>query len=554
MALLIAVLILFVVSLLGASVVTLGQVDLSLSDNYRASTTSFHLAESGLQATVADLRADYYADLNDNWLINWVDIAANPPAVIDPFPDPAGAMINGYTLTPALVNPDPYPGTPYALGGSSAFGAGSYTRIIWLPPVVSTTGLKPTVTIRTRGTGTDPNQANPSTTTVDGVATIDLLLQTPYSTGMFFGSGSNGGDVLKGNNLRIAGSIIVSGDGNTKFKLLGSSKIANNYIGIDDLANGLGVLASKLPNLEPVDVNGEAVQTLETVLRIKDANLQMGGQASIGEPDSTGNGFKETLDALYTDDLPNGNQDIFVDTSGPYDLGADVAFPSLDAPYIDPQSGSEHSSFRAFLNSNSFSPPAVNGDLVIDQNMESFEYVDPDGKGSIGWDAETEVLTIDGVVKIDGQLKLGATGDAVEAEDVSVIKYEGTGVIWATDKIEIHKDVYPAGQYLEDGPDQDSLVDGNLGLVSSTEIEIQSGESNPNLRILATLFAEIKVAVKEPANIAGSVVTSFFEGDINGQINVWHTPKLSALAPFGLPTAAGITNIEVSISDWFQRR
>ncbi|MCH7823647.1 MAG: hypothetical protein IH849_02500 [Acidobacteria bacterium] len=548
-ALLITVLILLVVSLLGAKIVSLGSVDIALSGNYRSSMASFHLAESGLQSAAADLRADYYADLWDNWLVNWVDMGATPPAVLDPFPDPLGMTIGGFSLSPASPSPNPYPGTPYALGGPQSLGSGSYTRIIWLPPTIDFSGAATKVNLRVRAVGTNANQGTPAQTTIDAVVRIELVEASPYSTGMFFGSGRNGGDVIKGNNLRIAGSVLVTGEGQTKFQMQGSSKIVNNYAGIDDPVTGLGSLASKLPGLELVDFNGESVQTLETVLRIKDATLQMGGQASLGEADIAGDGYKETLDAVYTDDPPGPNATVYADVIGDYDLGNDISFPSLHDPYVG-SNGAPYASFAAFLDSVAF-VPALGGDLVIENDTASFLYLDPRGKGSIAWDAASEVLTIEGVIKVNGLVTLGEVGSG--AGTVSAIKYKGTGVIWATDTIEIRTDVYPVGQYLQDGPDIDSLVDGNLGLVASNEIVIQSG-GGANTRVIATLFAEERVTVRNPANIAGSVVTGFFDGSGTNLIQVWHVPALAQLAPFGLPTSQNLSSIDLSIVDWFHRR
>ena len=63
-----------------------------------------------------------------------------------------------------------------------------------------------------------------------------------------------------------------------------------------------------------------------------------------------------------------------------------------------------------------------------------------------------------------------------------------------------------------------------------------------------------RLTVMEPANIAGAVVTGFFSGQGNNLIQVWQTPALAGLAPFGLPTSQNLSTIDVSIVDWFQRR
>jgi len=487
-ALLITVLILFIVSVLGATIVSLGQVDLDLSGNYRASITAFHLAESGLQTAAADLRSDYSSDPTDNWVVDWIDRGSGTPSVKNPFPDPTATAINGYSLSVVSLSPNPYPGTPYALGDATGLGAGTYSRLLWLPPTVSSEGGVPTVEFRVRSVGSDANPATPSEVTIDGVLCVRLMDGSSLNVGMYLGSPDNGGDVIWGTGLRIAGSVLVTGDGDSRFMLRSESKIVNNYEGIDHPSRGLGTLALKLPDLDAADFNGESVETLNAVLRVKDAYVQIGGQASAGEADVEGDAYKETLDAAYGDGLPT--DDVYADTTGAYDLEDSIGFPSLDAPFVDPN-GTPYASFRSYLNSVAYTP-GIGGDLVIDGDAPSFSYVDPGGKGSIAWNRNTKVLTIDGVIRINGQAKLGKTGDEDDFEDgeepeggvLRAIKYAGTGAIWATDKIEIHTDIYPEGRYLEDGPDIDGLVDGNLGLIASTGIDIQKGYSAANTRIV----------------------------------------------------------------------
>ena len=467
-----------------------------------------------------------------------------------PFPDPEGTTINGPSLTAVAMNPNPYPGTPYAFGAEASLGTGTYSRIIWLPPAVVVDGGKTSVTAAVRSIGNDGNAANASVATVDGVVTIELLEASPYGAAMFLGTGDSG-DVLKGQSVKIAGSVIVAGNDKSKFKLGNRSSIVNNYDGITDSSTGLGSLAAKLPALDEVDYNGESVQTLDAVVRVQEAKITMPGNASMGEPDVAGDADKEPLDAIYVDDLPN-NGDLYADTIGPLDV-ENLSFPSLSAPFTDPVSGGEYVSFKDYLDTVAYTPP-ISGDLIIEGATGSFSYSDPGGKGSISWDNDTEVLTIDGVVKINGQAKLADGGEIDSEEQVSKIMYKGTGVIWATDKIEIRKDIYPLGQYLEDGPDADGLVDGNLGLITSTEFAIQSSDGTiSTMRIIAALFAEQKILVKEPANIAGSVITDYFETTGNDEVNVWQVPKLSSLAAAGLPSTQ-VANIRASITDWFQRR
>ena len=577
-ALLVTVLVLLVVSILGTTVVSMGNTDLALSSNYRLSINALNLADSGLQASAADLRADYYADPIDNWLLDWVNMGSSPPTVVTPFPDATGTIVNGLTLSAASPSPNAYPGTPYELGSAQALGGGTFTRTIWLPPTITMDNGTPVVNIRVRSTGTDGSIATPATATLDGVVAIDLVDSSPYSTGAFFGDGDDG-DVIRGGPVRIAGTVVVVGArptrrrmrpplfsrSRTRLDLSGGSSITNNYAGIDDPTSGLGTLVDKLPALDPVEYNGETIESLDAALHLKDATASTGRTGQVGEPDNAGDGYKETLDAVYSD-VPvfsrTGN--VYADTMATSDLPDDLGFPGLTAPYTDLNTGASYPSFANFLNSNSYAP-ITGGDVVIDDSTSSFSYVDPMGKGSLIWDADTDTLTVDGIVKINGELQIGGggggggrgrggRGGGGGGSALTTVLYEGTGVVWSTDDIKINADLYPVGHYLEDGPDADSLVDGNLGLIASDEIRIDSAGGNRNVQIIATLFAEDRIEVRARANIAGSVVTNALRANRRGGVNIWHVPQLAATSPNGMPVGMMFTDIEVAIEEWFQRR
>lgn len=571
-ALLIAVLILFVVSVLGAAMVSLGRVDYELSGNYRSRTASLSLADSALQATAADLRADYNTDPAASALAAWANLNANPVTVVDPFPDPTGVLVNGHALTPATITPNPYAGTPYSMGTAVPLGSGTYSRTVWLPPTVSTAGGTTTLNFRVRSEGTDTNRATPATTIIDGVVTVDVAEAGGYSTAALFGRGDDAGDVMRGGIVQIAGPVAVIGDSSgatsTELRLRNFSSIVNSYAGIAD-ATGLGTLASKVPPLLTQDYDGDDVAALNTTLHLQDAELILQPSAALGAPDEPGNGYKETLDGVFTDGAVDPDDaNIHVDEVSPYDLG-NVEFPSLSDPYTDPESGTSYSTYTAYLNTIAYAPLG-GSDLEITAETASFSYIDPAGKGSLAWDASTETLTIDGVVKIDGAVLLGEAGGGGGGRgrgrgrgrgggggggtELSAIKYDGTGVLWATDDIEINKDVYPNGWYLQDGPDAGTAVDGNLGLVTAGAIRLDAGSVVGNLQVFATLFAEERIDVRRRANIAGAIVTNHLNLIGGGRFNLWYVPGLAAAAPRGMPGALGTPTISVGITNWFQLR
>ncbi len=449
--------------------------------------------------------------------------------------------VNGLTLSAATLSPNPYPGTPYDLGGGQGLGNGTFTRTIWLPLTITMENGTPVVNIRVRSAGADGSTATPATTTLDGVVKIDLIDSSPYSTGAFFGRGENG-DVIRGGPVRIAGAVVVVGNlgtgrrgwwrgrsRSTRLDLSNGSSVVNNYAGIDDPTSGVGTLVDKIPALDSIDFNGDTIDTLNAALHLKDATASTGLTGQLGEPDSAGDGYKETLDAVYSD-VPVSSRagNVYADTIAASDLPGDLTFPGLSDPYTDLNTGTQYPSFADFLNSNSYAP-ITGGDVAIDDSTPSFSYVDPMGKGSLIWDAENDTLTIDGIVKINGELQIGGDGrdrggrgrggggggrgGGGDDSALTTVLYEGTGVIWSTDDININADLYPVGHYVEDGPDADSLVDGNLGLIASDEIRIDSAGGNSNVQIMATLFAENRIDVRTRANIVGSVVTNALQAN-----------------------------------------
>ncbi len=565
-ALLITVLILFVVSLLGATMVNLGSVDLTLSANYRANTASVHLADSGLEATAADLMADYNNDPANSALAGWVDLNSRPPRLINPFPNAAGMAVNGHTLSRAVLIPNPFPGVPYNVGTPVALGNGSYSRTVWLPPTINVQGGRTTLDFRVRAEGREHHRETPAATVVDAVVSVDVIDLSGYKSAMFLGAGRNG-SVVSGGFMRVAGPMVVVGDpaapgrgggrgrrSGSELRLTSFSRIMNGYQGISR-PDGIGPLASKLPRLNTQQHNGESVTALDTTLHLKDVDLVVQPAASVGAPDAPGNGYKETLDGIYTDDYvgPN-NRNIHVDDVGPFDLG-NIEFPSLAKPFTDPASGALYSTYSAWLDANAFAPLG-GSDLEITPRTASFSLVDPWGRGSLSWDAAAETLTVDGLIKIDGRVVLGQHGNAGGGgtPSLSAVRYAGTGVLWSTGNIEINQDLYPDGRYLRDGPDADSLVDGNLGLISSADIRLDAGSPNGNLRVVAALFAEDRVDVRSSANVAGSLIARHVNLRGFRRLSTWYVPALAAGAPPGMPGTVSAPTVRVGVGEWFQRR
>lgn len=566
--LLVTVILLFVLSMLSATLVTLGEADIAVSDNYRSSLTALYLADSGLEGTAGDLQDDL-ADPLDNWLNAWIDTSASPPQPYDPFPDLEGTEINDHTLTSAEVN-SAYAGTAYAVGGATGLGDGSYGRTIWVPPTVTPQGANGNtfrVDIQTRSVGNDASASAPSAVVVDALLGVDVTLTSPWNNAAFLCSG-NAGQLVSG-AFKLAGSLHAIGDAAAPPELdmsAGSMQI-NNYDGIDDPSYGFGTLATKIPALGTTEFNDETVTSLDGVFRLKDATVYLGDYGSLGEADVSGDGDKETLDAIWSNDpvdtsssdggggdsggliIDGGGGGAYADESGPYDLPDDTSCPRLTDSFTDPETGQTYSTYADWLTENSYSLPA--GDLEIDYNTADFSYSDPDGKGSISWDATNKVLTVDGIVKVDGEVRLAPNNTP---KGLSAIQYRGTGVIYSTSNIKIHKNLVPEGQYLQDGSDLDSQIDGNLGLIAAADIRIGFAKGDPNVKVMAALYAADEAELGDSSQVAGAVAANFLRASGSGAPGIWQVPRLAKLAPRGMPPGRALSISGVSVTGWYQRR
>ena len=398
--------------------------------------------------------------------------------------------------------------------------------------------------MQTRVVGTQPEIAAPAEATLDARVSIEVRNSSPYNNAMMLGPGDNGGTMLDGNVL-VAGSIHAVGGSGVVFSTLNlgaGSAQSNNYDGIDT-AFGLGALATKVPTLGTLDINGEVVSSLDAVFRLQNATLTLGG--SLGAVDATGNNLKETLDAVWSDDEIVGY--VNADVVAGYDLDPTATFPSLSDEYFD-ETGTPWGSFGYWLQQHSYAFPG--GGLEIDYETPSFSYSDVTGKGSISWDIVSQVLTVNGIIRVT-DIHFGH--DATMAQ-MPTVYYAGTGAIYSTGDASIHKNLYPAGQYLADGIDDGLEVDGNLGIVVTDDAFFNYGSNDPaEPIIMAAIYAEDSIEFNGVTNVVGAVVTSHLDID-GGPLLIWHVPRLGVIYPSGMPPGRPVSELGGLLADWFQRR
>jgi len=546
-ALLVVLLSLFVVSLLGTTLLRVGEIDVAVSAHYRSSTSALYLAESGLELTIDDFRQDWAINGTQSWFYDWVDRGTWPVTSKDPFPDPDGRFINGSELVDAGLGATDYPGTAYNFGTTTNLGSGSYRRLVWLPPTVSPLGANGSsyrVEVQTRVIGTQPEIAAPAEVVLDARVSFEVRNSSPYDNGLVLGPGDGAGDMLVG-SVNVAGPFHAIGGSGLSDLNWGLSEQQNNYNGLAS-ATGIGALAIKVPGMGTLDFNGEVVGSLDTTFRLHNGTT-MSFAGELGSEDLSGNSVKETIDAVYSDtEITGGN--IHADVVADYDLDPGTTFPSLSDPYIDPDTGTSWGSFSAWLGDNSYAIPG--GDLDIDHDIASFSYSDAAGKGSISWDQDSQLLTIDGIVRVT-DIHFGHNASISE---MPTIFYAGTGVIYSTGAARIHKNLYPAGHYLRDGPDDDQEVDGNLGIVVTETARLNYNNDDPiDPIVMAAIYAEEEIELNGDANIVGALVTGRLVVN-DARVNIWHVPRLGLIYPAGMPPGQPLTEFGGALVDWLQRR
>lgn len=515
--LVISLLVLAIVSALGATVIAGNMADLQISTNYTNRSVAFYAADSGVESALRDLRSD------STWILTYLD-----PQTWEPLsPLPEGVSINGAAVT--SVTPGDVSAGYWTFGGRTALGDGAYSRQILLPPQADVDDGEGTITFTIRSTG-EGGRIEAGQQVVRGNVELDVDAHGVWDNAIFAGEGQ-AGNLING-NVAIRGSVHVLGDESAPetIEFSGTADIRNNYA---DAVDHFGATdAAKLPALDAMEVNGEWVESLEAVVRLAHANIELGGSADIGAPDTTGNGVKETMDAIRSDGTITPPEQVHADEWGGYDAHG-VEFPTLDDPYVAAD-GSTWSSHRDFLEARSLLIPQSE----ISPDVADFSYSDAWGN-SITWDQDDGELTITGIVRVAQDLRLGKQHGNPGRRG---FEYRGTGTLYAPGEMEIDGPVVPAGNY---------LADGNLGLIAGDDVRI---DYTAQINVFAAIYAQNEVRVAKQTNIAGALVSRTFDLGANVP-SVFQVPDLAGDLPPGMPGSGRLAVIKAArVVDWYQER
>lgn len=494
----IVIIMMVALTITGIAFLNAGLMENSMARRENHKNQAFYLAEAGLDRTLWNLKQDF-----ENGDKDWTNGDINGIPVDGDYSEKDGA------------SPDEWGVLDY---DNSSLGPGSYEVLLHCMD-------ESKIWVRSTGTVKDVSR------TVQVYVRIGNI--SPWNNAIFAGTGQSG-RVING-NVKIHGSVLVLGEDlspeDLAMDMSGNAGMRNNYDGMPS------ELADLLPPCPTTMFNGEEVESLDAVLRVKQGKLGLSGTATLGEQDTTGNFIKETVDAVYVNHGYGGNQgesNVYSDngTQTPYDLGDLIEFPSLrQGPYVD---NSTESSHLEYLNNHSVH---ITRD-TISSDVEEFSAGEPGGN-YIHWNPDSNTLRISGIVFVEGNsLDIGkkketityvGTGTIVVAHPVGIDGVEGT--------IQVH------GDLIADA-DAGGFPQNSLGLISGN-IDLAPGESQR--KMTGIYFAENQIVSQKQNEIAGTFVSNYF--DMGQQVpRIYQVPGSDLNLPPGMPGFKTIWNL--TISQW----
>lgn len=297
--------------------------------------------------------------------------------------------------------------------------------------------------------------------------------------------------------------------------MTGTATISNNYNGMP--AN----LASRVPALPTTSYEGESLQTINAELRVLHGNVILDGNAKVGQPNVSGGSpaVKETMDGVYVNDGFTGSSasdGVFSDNgfNSKYDLDeGKLTMPSLDDSYTD-QYGTYYTTYMSYLKANALVIP---GDLVIESGTP--RTLVSSSKGSISVDASGN-LQVTGTVYVEGNVKI--QGD-------SPITYDGKFKLVAEGDVTVNTSFYSKNEF---------ATDDLAGIVAHKRINLGTGSGASQLQLAGAFFAQEEVVNAKQNHLVGSIVSNYFG---MAQVpNLYYVPTLSKNLPPDMPGAGDV--------------
>lgn len=305
-------------------------------------------------------------------------------------------------------------------------------------------------------------------------------------------------------------------------EISGNANMGNNY---DAMTSGL---RTHLPALPTVSQNGNDLETLSAILRVKHGKVNISGSATVGTF-QTSNLIKETMDGVYVSDGFGGNagtSSVYSDNgySNGYDLGDDlVKMPTIDDESVT-VNGVTYTNYLSYLKANA---TVVSGDLNISDGTAQ-SIVGPNGSLVIDADGN---MTISGIVYVTGNISFGPSK--------SQINYSGSGSLVTPNSAFVHCNLMPSGMF---------PTNGVLGLVAGDRIELATGSGDSQLTMALAMYAQHKVISVKQSQIAGTLVSSYYS--MSNVPSIYQVPELVDNLPPGMPGSDPIWVSSISVEGW----
>jgi len=395
-----------------------------------------------------------------------------------------------------------------------------------------------------------------------------------WRNAIFAGDGQVG-NVING-NVSIHGSVHILGNnllpGNpaiTALDLSGTALIHNNYQGVP------GILQQRVPPLQTTLFDGEMVETLNAKLRVKRGLVGLSGNSEVGEPHVRGNGWKETMDGTYVNDGWTGNQTIPDGARGIpknvysdngfnelYDLGNRVNFPRLTDDWrepdgskvMNPNTGTWYS-VQDYFSQVLLADPVIPNDGVFVGNLvlnakgnkifwdaTTGTYLNgslpaslpPNDHDYIWFDPTTNVLRINGQIRIDGNLTFTGQGND------RTINYSGRAALLVYGDVNIDSDLVTCNNGDPNNTANSYPVNNVIGIMSSNNMFIGN---TAQCDIMGAFYAQNMIKISKQTDIMGTIVASYF--DMGSQVpNIYQVPALADNLPYGMIGNYPITTLQ----------
>ncbi|HVP36864.1 MAG TPA: pilus assembly PilX N-terminal domain-containing protein [Terriglobales bacterium] len=303
------------------------------------------------------------------------------------------------------------------------------------------------------------------------------------------------------------------------YELSGTARIYNNYTGMNS------ELTSRIPPLDTITFNGEVVNTLDAELRVRHGQVSISGAATVGTPNVSGNSVKETMDGSYVNDGYSGNKgssQVYSDngTSQRYDLEDGPEFPNLIQPYTDPITGYSYSSYQNYLSSNAL---VISGDLNLQPGV-SYP-AQSNSHGSIYMDSAGN-LQISGIVYITGSININSGSGGLKS---TPILYDGKGTLVSANNISLSTHVLSKRMF---------PADDVMGFIAARDLNIGTGSGDSHLSLMGAFYAQDKIVNAKQNQIAGAMVSSYFQ--MSNVPDLFHVPSIADNLPPGMPGSGTI--------------